>query len=100
MFYIFCIYGSPFHHATAQVPLALGLIGRDGGLSTLCHSCGFTCQQRLLKTWPWLSPLQGWGSLTMAFTDKFVYIFIIYLLRDQEHVHIITKDINLICKFN
>ena len=30
--------------------LGLGLIGRDGGLSTLCHSCGFACQQRVLKT--------------------------------------------------
>ena len=30
--------------------LALGLIGRDGGLSTLCHSCGFACKQRVLKT--------------------------------------------------
>ena len=32
-----------------SIPLALGLIGRDGGLSTLCHSCGFACQQRVLK---------------------------------------------------
>ena len=22
-------------------------------------------------SWPWLSPLRGWGSLTMAFTGKF-----------------------------
>ena len=28
----------------SSVPLILGLIGRDGGLSTLCHSCGFDCQ--------------------------------------------------------
>ena len=35
-----------------SIPLALGLIGRDGGLSTLCHSCGFACQQRVLKTFP------------------------------------------------
>ena len=33
-----------------SIPLALGLIGRDGGLSTLCDSCGFACQQRVLKT--------------------------------------------------
>ena len=33
------------------IPLALGLIGRDGGLSTLCHSCGFACQ-RVVKTFP------------------------------------------------
>ena len=30
----------------------LGLIGRDGSLSTLCHSCGFACRQRMLKTFP------------------------------------------------
>ena len=33
-----------------SIPLALGLIGRDSRLSTLCHSCGFACQQRVLKT--------------------------------------------------
>ena len=27
-------------------------------------------------SWPWISPLRGWGSLTMAFTGKFVYIYI------------------------
>ena len=25
-------------------------------------------------SWPWLSPLRGWGSLTMASTGKFVYM--------------------------
>ena len=25
-------------------------------------------------SWPWLSPLRGWGSLTVAFTGKFEYI--------------------------
>ena len=25
-------------------------------------------------SWPWLSPLRGWGSLTMAFTGKFEYM--------------------------
>ena len=33
-------------------PLILGLIERDGGLNTLCHSCVFACQQRVLKTSP------------------------------------------------
>ena len=28
----------------SDIPLALGLIGRDGGLSTLYHSCRFACQ--------------------------------------------------------
>ena len=30
-------------------PYTLGLIVRDGGLSTLCHSCGFAWEQRMLK---------------------------------------------------
>ena len=36
---------------SGSIPL-IGLIRRDGGLSTLCHSCGFAYQQRLLKTFP------------------------------------------------
>ena len=35
-----------------SIPLILGLIGRDGGLSALCHSCGFAFQQKVLKTFP------------------------------------------------
>ena len=35
-----------------SITLTLVLIGREGGLSTLCHSCGFACQQRVLKTFP------------------------------------------------
>ena len=35
-----------------SIPLTLGLRGRDGGLSTLCHNCRFACQQRVLKTFP------------------------------------------------
>ena len=37
--------------------LTLGLIGRDGGLSTLCHGCRFVSQQRVLK------PFSGPGYL-------------------------------------
>ena len=43
------IYSSPFHLATTQSQ-CLVVIGRDGGLNTLCHSYGFACQQRVLKT--------------------------------------------------
>ena len=32
-----------------SIPLALGMIVRDDGLSTLCHSCRFSCQQSVLK---------------------------------------------------
>ena len=42
-----------------SIPLTSGLIGRDGGLSTLCHSCGFACQQRVLKTFPGPSHLHS-----------------------------------------
>ena len=35
-----------------SIPSILGLIGRDGSLNTLCHSCGFACQQKLLKMHP------------------------------------------------
>ena len=36
-------------YSFGSIPLALGLIVRDGGLSTLCHSCGFAWLQKLLK---------------------------------------------------
>ena len=49
--YIHILYSSPFHLATAQSQYLM-MIGRDSGLSTLCHSCGFACQQRVLKTFP------------------------------------------------
>ena len=41
-------------------------------------------------SWSWLSSLQGWGSLTMAFTGKFVCIYI-YRERERER-HIIYID--------
>ena len=31
----------------------------DGGLRTLCHSCGFACQKRVLKTFPGLGYLRS-----------------------------------------
>ena len=61
-----------------SIPLTLGLIGRDGGLSTLCHSCGLACCLSAGGTknvsWPWLSPLRGWGCLTMSLIGKFVCV--------------------------
>ena len=52
-----------------SIPLALELIGSDGGFRTLCHSYDFACQKKVLKTfsglgylhsedgvvWPWHS---------------------------------------------
>ena len=35
-----------------SIPLTLGLIGGMVNWALLCHSCGFACQQRVLKTFP------------------------------------------------
>ena len=40
------------------IPLTLELMGREDGLSTLHHSCGLACQQRVLKTFPAVSTLR------------------------------------------
>ena len=56
----------------SSILLALGLIGRDCGLSTLCQNSAKNV------SWTWLSLLRDgvvW-PLTMAFTGKFVYIYI------------------------
>ena len=55
----------------SSIPLTLGLIGKDGGLSTLCHSCGFACQQGLLKTFP--------GTGYLRFKDGVVWHFLVNL---------------------
>ena len=63
----------------SSIPLALGLIGWDGGL---CHSYGFACQQKVLKTFPdpgyfrskdgvvwlwlWLTISSWYGSIPLA----------------------------------
>ena len=63
----------------SSIPSALGLIGRDGGLSPLCHTCGFVCPQSALKTfhshgyihskdgvvWPWQSLVNMYIWLTI-----------------------------------
>ena len=74
------VYTYTYTYIYSSIPLTLGLIGRDGSLSTLCHSCGFACQQRVLKTFSGPAYLRSedgvGGSLTMAFTGKFIYIYI------------------------
>ena len=77
---LFWIYSSPFQLATTQ-SLCLMVIGRDGGLSTLCHSCGFACQDRVLKTFPgpgYLCFGDGVWHVTMTFLCKFGWIYIYY----------------------
>ena len=51
MYICISIYGSLFHLVRLN-PFSLRADQEDGGLSTLCHSCGFACQQRVLKTFP------------------------------------------------
>ena len=45
------MFSSPFYLAMTQSQCLL-VIERDGGLSALCHSCGFAYQQRVLKSFP------------------------------------------------
>ena len=44
---------SPFYLAMVQSQ-CLKMIGRNCGLSNLCHGCRFTCQQSVLNTFPGL----------------------------------------------
>ena len=46
-----------------SIPLALGLRGRDGGSSTLCVSCGFACQERVLNRSPGSGYLHSEGGV-------------------------------------
>ena len=66
-----------------SIPLILGLIGREGGLSTLCHNCGFACQQRVLKTFPgpgYICSEDGvvwlWHWLVNLYIYIYIYIYI------------------------
>ena len=61
-----------------SIPLTLGLIGRDGSLSTLVLKLWVCLSAEGAEnvSWPWISPLRGWGSLTMTFTGIFVYIWL------------------------
>ena len=77
-----------------SIHLALGLIGRDGSFSTLCHSCGFACQQRVLKTFPGPDYLHSedavvwlWHSLVNLYIYIYIYIYIIYIL-NIYHIYI------------
>ena len=51
-----------------SIRLSLGLIGRNGGLSTLCHSYGFACQQRVRKTFP------GAGNLRSEHVEVWLWL--------------------------
>ena len=63
-----------------SIPLALGLIVRDGGLSTLCHSCKFAYQQRVLKTFPgpgYLHSENGVVGLWLPLVNLYIWLTIL-----------------------
>ena len=70
-----CIYGSTFHFAMAQSFFLK--FDKDGWwfehFVSQLRVC-LSAEGAKNVSWPWLSPLQGWGSLTMVFTGKFVQI--------------------------
>ena len=54
----------------------MGLISRDGDLITALSQLPVSLSAEGAKnvSWSWLSPLRGWGSLTMLLTGKVVYM--------------------------
>ena len=75
--FVYMAHGSSCY---GSIPLTLRLLGRDGGLSTLvsCHSCEFACQEGELKPIP-VSRIEYGKGLTMAFTGKFMFVYINYI---------------------
>ena len=79
-------YCSPFYLATAQLQYLMA-IGKDVGLSTLCHSCGFACQQRVLKTFPgpdYLHSKDGVVWLWHFLVNSHIYGALFYLATAQS----------------
>ena len=81
------IYSSPFYLATAHSHCLI-IIRRDGGLSTLCHSCGFSCQQRVLKTFldpDYLLSEEGVVWLWYFLVNFRIYSSLFYLATAYSH---------------
>ena len=71
---------------------AICLIGRDGGLSTLCHSCGFACQQRVLKTFPGPGYLHSEDGVVWLWHPLLnLYVYCIYLACMFSYLFIFKK---------
>ena len=78
-----------------SIPLTLGLIWRDGGLSTLCHSYGFACQQRVLKTFPGPDYLRSedgvvwlWHPQVNLYICIYICKYIIYIYVTYIHMYL------------
>ena len=69
--------------------LRLNLFGVDMEGLRVCLSAEGTKN----VSWPWLSPLQGWGSLTMTSTGKFIYILYLYMyVYIYTHIYTLTMS--------
>ena len=77
-----------------SIPLTLGLIGKDGGSSTLCHSCRFSCQQGLLKTFRGPGYLRSKDGVVWHFlVNLHIYGSPFYLAMDQSQwLTVIGRD--------
>ena len=81
----------------SSIPLTLGMIERDGDSSTLCHSWGFACQQRVLKTSSgpgYLHSEDGVQAWKFGRDDRFITTSFPSLIKDgnnnlfsQIHLH-------------
>ena len=74
------VYVSPFHLVRLN-PFDLRVDWEGWWISSLCHSCGFACQLRVLKAFPGPVYLlvRGGTRLTMAFTGNFSSENVVYL---------------------
>ena len=53
--------------------------------SVSCLQACLSAEGAKSVSWPWISLLQGWGSLTMVFTGKFVYMDHHFILLQLNH---------------
>ena len=65
------------------------VIGSDGGLSTLSHSCGYFYQQRKIKTFHSPAYLRSEDE-NMAFLAKFGHIYIYIYIYTYIYIYIYT----------
>ena len=90
------VYSSPFYLAAAQSQYLM-VIGRGGGLSTLCHSCRFAWQQSALKTFPGPSCFHSEDGMVWLLLFLINFHVDIYTYLPSEHCYVIL--IPLYCKF-
>ena len=84
-------HGSPFYLAKAKSQ-CLMTIGRYSSLSTLCHSCGFARQLRLLKAFHGLEYHRSEDGVVRLqhflvigiYIYIYIYIYFVYVMRSKN----------------